>query len=77
MTVVQKIAAIRSFGYWVRECDEGSPVKYIIVDPCGDEDCWMVAGDEDVLDLTLEDLSSGGEEQEAHIASFATPSLGA
>lgn len=62
MTTDQKIRCIRSFEYWVRVCDEGSPVKYIVVDPLGDDEGWMVAGGEDVLELTVEDLAVGNPE---------------
>lgn len=58
MTTQEKIEHIRSYGFWVRECSEGSPVKFILVDPMGNEDGLMVAGDEDVLDDTLESLQA-------------------
>jgi len=56
------IACIRSFGFWVRECDEGSPVKYIVVDPDGGEDGWMAAGDDRVLLDTIDKLEIGNPE---------------
>lgn len=61
MKTTTKIAVIRSFGYWVRVCT-GGPVKYIVVDPDGDEEGWMVAGDEKVLDETIFDLEIGAPE---------------
>ncbi len=62
MKTSTKIAVIRSFGYWVRECTEGSPVKYIVVDPDGDEEGWMAAGGEEVLDDTIDELEAGAPE---------------
>jgi len=63
MNVETKIACIRSFGYWVRECDRSrSPVTYIVVDPGGSEEGWMTAGDEDILDLTIDELEAGNPE---------------
>lgn len=56
-----KIAVIRSFGYWVRVCS-GGPVKYIIVDPDGDEDGWMRAGNEAALNDTMDDLEISSPE---------------
>jgi len=62
MKTSTKIAVIRSFGYWVRECGDGSPVKYIVVDPGGDEEGWMAAGGEEILDDTIDDLEIGASE---------------
>lgn len=63
MKTSTKIAVIRSFNYWVRECNSPpSPVKYIVIDPDGNEDGWMVAGGEDVLDETISDLECGAPE---------------
>jgi len=60
MRAETKVAIIRSFGYWVRECTAG-PVKYIIVDPHDSESGWMCAGDDDALDDTIDALCMGAE----------------
>ncbi len=54
MSVDEKISIIRSYDFWVRVCDDNSPVKYIVVDPNGDDEGWICAGGEEVLDLTFD-----------------------
>jgi hypothetical protein len=55
MTREEKVAKIRSYGFWVRECESG-PVAFIIVDPLGNEDGFMVAGGPEVLDEALDQV---------------------